>query len=43
MRKQYNSPEFDITVVHFESILEEEGRASDPQIPVIVIDPGEER
>ena len=43
MRKPYVSPEMEMTVVHFERILEENlANTSDPQDPIIIVDPGEE-
>lgn len=43
MRKPYVSPEMEMTVVHFERILEENSaNTSDPQVPTIFVDPGEE-
>ena len=41
MKKSYYSPEFEVTVIHFENILEE-ANASRPQDPVIIVEPGEE-
>ncbi len=43
MRKPYVSPEMEMTVVHFERILEENlANTSDPQVPVIIVETGEE-
>jgi len=43
MRKPYVSPEMEMTVVHFERILEEKlANPSDPQVPTIFVDTGDE-
>ena len=41
MKRTYYSPEFEVTVINFENILEE-ANTSYPQTPVIIIEPGEE-